>query len=239
MEMNGSCVNDSFYGPECNQECSSNGRANCVKCDIFGKCLECTNETYFGDDCDGFCDRCPDKTCYMNGTCINETATCEDPHFYGPNCSIPCNQDNIHCDTCSRNGICDSCENNFYWGPKCNDTCEFCPNEGCYNNGTCVNDTENCVNSTHYGPQCDEPCTNINSNCKLCNRSGICIECVNHTIFGKKCEESCDKCPINNTDEYGYCYIDGTCYNQTGLCTNISYSGEGCSELCSSRHNNC
>ena len=42
-----------------------------------------------------------------------------------------------------------------------------------------------------------------------------------------------DKCPQGNCD------INGTCDNKTGICENSSYTGDKCSELCSSKFSNC
>ena len=238
VDYYGKCINDTFYGPKCDEKCNKE-RPDCVNCDIFGKCTNCSNETYFGDNCTGFCDKCPEQKCYMDGNCIIQNETCSDPYVYGPNCSIPCDFNNTECNTCLRNGTCDSCKSEFYWGPKCNDTCAFCPDGKCDINGKCINTTADCVNETHYGDKCDIPCSQINENCTLCNRNKTCLECVNRTIFGVTCNQSCDNCPINNTDEFGYCYINGTCYNDTGLCNDTHYTGDGCTELCSDIHPNC
>ena len=238
VDYSGKCIDDSFYGRKCDERCNEN-RPNCVLCDIFGKCSQCSNETYYGDNCTDICDHCPGRKCNMDGSCIDKSGTCPNNHLYGPNCDISCDINNTNCDTCLRNGTCDKCKTPFYWGPKCDNTCELCPNKTCINNGTCVDLTSNCINETHYGRECDIPCSDINDNCKLCNRKGKCLECVNNTIFGDTCNERCDKCPINGTDEYGYCFINGTCYNQIALCTDDQYTGENCLELCNSTHKYC
>ena len=238
VDYSGKCINDSFYGRKCDERCDKE-RQNCVLCDIFGICSLCSNETYFGENCTDICDHCPDRRCYMNGSCMNTNETCPDNHFYGPSCNIPCNKTNTNCDTCLRDGTCDNCKSLNYWGPKCDNTCEFCPGETCIINGTCTDNTSNCVNETRYGSECNTSCSEVNGDCKLCNRIGICLECVNNTIFGDTCNETCDNCPINGTDDYGYCFINGTCYNQIDSCTDEHYTGENCSVSCNSTHTYC
>ena len=309
-DENETCLNDGLYGQKCDKKCDEE-RPYCKSCNIFGKCLNCSDESHFGYNCSEVCDKCPEQKCYINGTCINQDDICADPHFYDVNCTTPCNGTNIHCNTCLRNGICDSCSPDNYWGPDCDKSCEFCPGEQCDVNGTCLDNTTDCVNQTKFGDKCDIPCNNISSHCKLCrrnktclecnetnyygenctdtcnncpnheelgfcdingichnktglcidptmtgdncsvlckdihencltcNRSEICLECINRTKFGGECETPCDKCPINGTEPYGFCNIDGICDNKTGLCTNNSYTGETCSELCSDIHENC
>ena len=238
VDYSGKCINDSFYGRKCDERCDKD-RPNCVLCDIFGKCSQCSNETYFGENCTDICDHCPGRKCYIDGSCIDTNGTCPDNHTYGPHCNISCDLNNTNCDTCLRNGTCDSCKTLFNWGPKCDNICEFCPGKQCFNNGTCNDTTSNCINETRFGNECNTSCSEINSDCKLCNRMGKCLECVNNTIFGDTCNETCDNCPINGTDEFGYCYINGTCYNQIDLCTDEHYTGENCSVLCNSNHTYC
>ena len=238
VDYSGKCINDSFYGKKCDERCDKD-RPNCVLCDIFGKCSQCSNETYFGENCTDICDHCPGRKCYIDGSCIDTNGTCPDNHLYGPNCDIRCDQNNTNCDTCLRDGTCDSCKTLFNWGPKCDNTCKFCPNETCINNGTCTDTNSNCVNETHFGSECNNSCSEVNDDCKLCNRIGKCLECVNNTIFGDTCNETCNNCPINGTDNYGYCFINGTCYNQIDSCTDEHYTGENCSVSCNSNHTYC
>ena len=234
----GKCFDDSYYGEKCDRKCNET-RPNCVNCDIFGECSKCINDNYFGYNCSRFCEKCPENRCLINGTCIITNETCPDPQFYGPDCNTRCDVNNTNCNTCLMNGTCISCKSEFFWGPECNNTCKSCPDEKCHNNGICTDLTKDCVNNTDYGEKCDIPCSEINANCKLCNRNEKCLECVNHTMFGDTCNKSCEQCPKNSTDEDELCDINGICYNKTGLCTNISFTGEGCSDLCYTVHENC
>jgi hypothetical protein len=135
--------------------------------------------------------------------------------------------------------------NKTIFGDSCEEFCNNCPINNtdeygfCHMNGSCYNESGLCPNASYTGDGCSELCSSRHNNCLTCDRDAMCLECINRTRFGDTCEESCDKCPINDTDEFGYCNIHGICDNSTGLCTNISYSGEGCSELCSSKHGNC
>ena len=238
IHKNGTCYQEIFFGEDCDKECNED-RPFCSTCDRVGKCTECVNKTRFGYNCSEICVNCPGNECEIDGNCSNQNRSCEDPHFYGPNCTTRCNATNIHCDICTRNGTCQKCTSKNFWGTDCNSTCELCPNKECHINGTCIDTKSNCIGNSTYGDDCNEACTNISSNCKFCNRDGICFECKNRTHFGDYCDISCENCPINNNDTYGFCDIDGTCDNSTGVCNNDSFTGGNCSIPCSNLHNNC
>ena len=188
---------------------------------------------YFGPRCEESCSRCPNNKCKINGDCEESDLPCTDPHFYGNNCSIPCNITNPNCDTCDKDGICLSCFNKEYYGPECETPCEYCPDHLCEIDGNCTDQSNDCFESKYYGVKCNQSCTELNENCLLCNRQEDCFECSNKTYYGDRCNKLCDNCPGRT------CNNSGICSDTTSNCEDPTYTGPNCTQKCSDEYNNC
>ena len=226
------CYENKTHGDYCNENCTDINE-NCIKCDREGVCIECLDSLYFGPRCEESCFRCPTKKCKINGDCEESDLPCTDPHFYGNNCSIPCNITNPNCDTCDKDGICLSCFNKEYYGPECETPCEYCPDHLCEIDGNCTDQSNDCFESKYYGVKCNQSCTELNENCLLCNRQEDCFECSNKTYYGDRCNKLCDNCPGRT------CNNSGICSDTTSNCEDPTYTGPNCTQKCSAEYNNC
>ena len=227
------CLNDETFGPKCTQNCTEIF-SNCEKCNRNKTCSLCYDNKYYGDKCDIFCEHCPKNECKVDGNCVDTEEDCPNNHFYGDNCNISCTKVNDTCDTCTRDGTCLTCNSTEFWGTKCENYCDNCPGNQCYNNGTCIDQDENCIDSSFTGKMCNEPCTSINDNCLYCTRKSICFECKNKTMFGADCSKPCGSCP-----DPGTCENNGICNNTEDNCKDAIYTGANCSVLCSEKYDNC
>ena len=155
-----------YFGPNCEYSCEK-----CVECDREGgMCLEC-KEGFYGDNCEKNCTNCPGGVCFMNGTCSIEGETCVDGIQKGERCDIPCTYEDLdHCLQCKKDGTCTECENNEYYGKECKISCSHCPDNKCYLDGKCIDNSRDCPDSINYGNYCNISCNYTNPNCKTCNR---------------------------------------------------------------------
>ena len=229
------CIDDTFYGESCNKSCDET-KPFCKTCDRQGKCSNCTDKSHFGDNCDKTCNNCPNKKCHMDGICDDYTSDCEDQQNYGSFCNDSCTNIGINkCVKCHRNEECITCLTPYYYGNKCEKTCDWCPQKECRINGECVYDKEDCLDGKTFGDDCQIPCSNISSNCELCHRNQICYQCENRTSFGPYCNDSCLNCP----GIPGYCNNSGVCDDLINPCDDDTFTGSGCSQLCSKEKSNC
>ena len=206
-----------------------------MKCDRDNKCHECVNKTFFGDTCESKCPNCPEGLCYNNGTCVNQTADCDNTLFLGEYCDDLCSINITNCEHCHRNATCFDCSNKTLFGPNCTQECSNCPGN-CHNNGTCVNQTALCKNDSWTGERCDEICSGLyDNNCKRCDRSYHCTECINKTFFGQECKTDCFNCP----GDPGICDINGVCNDTDTPCDNDSFTGDNCKKPCTEINLNC
>ena len=226
------CLNEETYGPKCETDCSEIG-INCTKCHRNETCFVCINTNWYGTKCEKFCSHCPNNECKINGDCVDTSADCPDPKFYGDDCQTPCSNINSTCDTCTRDGICTTCTSEEFWGDKCEKHCDFCPGNKCHNNGTCVDQNANCEGETRKGEKCDTPCNNEHGHCERCNRDGTCLKCTDDKYKGEYCESNCTNCPD------GLCSIDGNCTNQNDNCKDDATKGDDCETPCNNEHTHC
>ena len=63
---------------------------NCTKCHRDETCFVCINTNWYGNKCEKFCSSCPNNECKINGDCVDTSADCPNPHFYGIVCTTPC-----------------------------------------------------------------------------------------------------------------------------------------------------
>ena len=160
--------------------------------------------------------------------------------FTGPKCDLRCNETYDNCFRCDRSNICSECIFKEFYGPFCNDSCANCPGEieKCDINGICDDNHTECVDNTFRGEKCDTPCNNnteIYDNCRNCTRDNTCLECFNRTYYGDECKDECFQCP----GDPGYCYINGTCEDETGICDDDTLTGPFCNVSCNVTYNNC
>ena len=228
------CINNSYTGDNCSVLCSQKYN-NCLECDRNNTCLLCDNQTFYGPTCEDECFNCPD-TCDIDGICLDNTTLCDNASFTGNDCSKLCSEKYSNCFKCSRNNTCFECYDQRKFGGDCEQSCERCPGyPGCYNNGTCYDSNTTCNDDSFTGEECSTPCTDKYPQCKRCERDNTCIECDNKTYYGETCEERCYNCPGNP----GYCYLNGTCEDDSSPCDDDTQSGHNCSIACSDVHPNC
>ena len=240
--MNGTCIdqinkceNDSFTGDKCSELCSEKN-PNCKTCHRNNTCSSCLNESFYGKFCNDSCENCPgNRSCYFDGKCYDETSNCFNDSYTGSNCSVLCSNEFPNCKTCNRNNTCSSCVDQSFFGGNCDVPCGKCPGNGsCNINGTCYNESFKCENDSFTGDKCLELCSKKYPNCKTCDRNNTCTSCIDQLFYGDNCTDPCGKCPGNGT-----CNINGTCYNESIICENDSFTGDKCLELCSEKYPNC
>ena len=233
VDQTSNCIGDIFTGEKCDEPCTDINR-NCLYCNRQRACFECKNRTMFGDECSIPCNNCPgeESLCNNKGICDDKNSPCRDPSFTGANCSVLCKKKYDNCQECDRENICTLCENEEFYGEKCETPCDNCPGEHglCYIDGICKDNITDCDNKLYTGNNCSVLCQNLYpmKNCKTCHRNGTCITCVNEEFYGEKCESSCENCP----GEDGTCDINGICKDKTSNCDNDSYTGDTCWDLC-------
>ena len=89
-DNNTNCKDNLYKGDFCIENCSSPNEF-CEKCNRNGECLFCKGNKKFGTNCSVSCGECPgDGTCYINGTCIDNSIDCKDNSHTGHNCSVLC-----------------------------------------------------------------------------------------------------------------------------------------------------
>ena len=228
----GECSELKYYGEKCQDECNGISET-CDRCYKNGTCHNCTDLNHYGSKCIDLCNNCPDLSgCHMSGICIDQDSDCYNTQFYGDKCNTSCKILGENCQTCNRGENCTTCSDNKYFGRTCDTECLNCPQEICFINGTCHDNTSNCKESNFYGPNCDKECKLINLNCAKCNRNETCSECNDISFFGDKCDQPCN-CPHKK------CHINGTCVEQDGECYNNSYYGRECDIKCDFYNQNC
>jgi hypothetical protein len=168
--MNGNCAKctSGFYGPQCNETCSS----QCLECSNGTICGSC-NIGFFGVTCSEQCGYCKDNT-----SCNINTGNCEQctDKMYGSKCEFHNCISNCLNDSCNAtSGLCDFGCKNGYWGNYCNNTCSSkCLNGVCnLENGTC---SSGCIDDFH-DYICDCP-----TNC-ICGKSEQCNGCSNNAFY--------------------------------------------------------
>ena len=229
------CDDKNFTGPKCDIRCNSTEvYNNCETCDRNNTCYTCFDSEFYGDFCNISCANCP-GICFINGTCVNDTALCDDNSFTGPECTTPCNEKKYNCRNCTRDNTCLECFDRTLFGDNCTEPCYNCPGNGkgqigfCHIDGICDNQTSLCVNDSYTGPKCDKSCTSLyNGNCKRCDRNETCIECIDQRFHGDTCETQCYGCGKKGCDVQGYC--------KEFKCTHGTF-GLKCNETCHCREN--
>ena len=229
----GDCEGNKYYGKDCQTECKSISE-HCKFCFRNGTCKECEGKIYFGDNCTEQCDKCPESGCNIYGICVDTDANCKNNKTYGEKCDQNCTEIGIkNCLECNRDETCTVCVNISYYGKKCDSFCSHCPKNECNIDGSCKDTTADCPNDHFYGNDCNTSCTNISENCVNCHRNGICFSCKDDEYWGEKCKNTCSDCPD------GKCYNNGTCINQTGICSDKTKTGERCDKNCTDINDNC
>ena len=219
------CIDKIHYGENCTTPCTEGGYDNCESCSRKGICSKCKDDKYFGDHCETPCDTCPDGTCETNGKCLDTINNCKDDLYKGDYCNENCNETNIYCETCDRQGTCLSCKDKLKYGNECVDSCDKCPGEICEFNGNCTNEGD-CKDYKYYESKCQEECNKIGEFCDTCYRKGTCKSCIDELHYGDKCEDTCDTCPDKS------CNMKGICTDSTSNCVNDSYYGDSCEYEC-------
>ena len=207
-------------GDLCELDCQN----NCYKCDKNNNtiCEICENGYYLLNfECEKCSEGCKDNTCNKeNGNC-----ECKEG-YVGQKCQSKCNE---NCDGCNEDGTCIKCKDNKFFGNKCENSCDKCPNGNCTMDGICYNEIDKCLGEKLFGPSCNETC----NNCKSCDRDGNCTECNDTFFYGKNCSEKCENCPNDGCD------INGICINKTGDCKGQLYYGDNCNTKCDNNRTNC
>ena len=162
-------------------------------------------------NCGKSCENCPSGCNINNGICLNDPVDCLDKSHKGDKCDIPCNQNNINCNTCNRKGVCYSCKDNKFYENNCGKSCENCPSGCNINNGICLNNPEKCLDLIHKGDRCDIQCDNEFENCDTCFRNGTCISCKNFESHSIYCNASCPSHCSLNTNNKTVCTLEGQC----------------------------
>ena len=201
-----SCIEANHYGSECDLVCDY-----CETCDIGGKCTKCIDDKFYENNCGKSCENCPSGCNINNGICLNDPVDCLDKNHKGDKCDIPCNETNINCNTCNRNGICYSCKENKFYENNCGKSCENCPTGCNIDDGTCLNNPVDCLDLIHKGDRCDILCDNEFENCDTCFRNGTCISCKNFESHSIYCNASCPSHCSLNTNNKTVCTLEGQC----------------------------
>lgn len=196
------CLNKLYFGKYCNQTCNSD-KKNCKECRRNGVCISCNNDEFYGGDCKESCERCFNGTCNMDGTC-KFPGNCSKGYYYGISCNLSCEND------CSTNGACDiegkciKCDNESYYGEKCQNNCiDKCYENKCDINGICKN-KDKCAYKYLYGERCNNTCIDncYNSSCRVNGEceSGCSSKFYELPFCSKKCSSKCKDLTCNDTN---------------------------------------
>ena len=226
------CLDSHFKGPSCKDHCDDAGNENCDECHRSGICSKCKYDKYYGDYCETACSKCPDGLCSIDGKCSNLNENCLNNMYYGPFCDISCSEISDKCQACDRNGNCLKCKNKLFFGNKCENSCQNCPEGICEMDGVCTN-SGNCKVNEYFGDKCSNSCSEISSHCIKCSRDGKCLESDDNYHFGDNCDKKCDNCPNKK------CYINGNCMDQNSGCNDKKHYGINCDIDCDSKCGEC
>ena len=91
--------------------------------------------------------------CSIDGKCSNLNENCLNNMYYGPFCDISCSEISDKCQACDRNGNCLKCKNKLFFGNKCENSCQNCPEGICEMDGVCTN-SGNCKVNEYFGDKC-------------------------------------------------------------------------------------